>query len=64
LHCEGNVETVGVFKGRIVVVDKPSVFEEMEILKSEDFCLLFLLLGYFDILAQMHGKEEGKNGEL
>ncbi len=24
----------------------------------------FLLLEYFDILAQMNGKEEGKNGEL
>jgi hypothetical protein len=25
---------------------------------------LFFLLRYFDILARMHGKEEGKNGEL
>ncbi len=46
------------------MVDKPSVFEEMEILELEDFGSLFLLLRYFDILAKTHGKEEGKNGEL
>jgi hypothetical protein len=43
LHLEGYLETVKVFKGWIVVVDKPSAF---------------------NILTQMHGKEEGKNGEL
>jgi hypothetical protein len=41
------------------VVDEPSVFEEMEILKLEDFSLSFLLLWYFIILVQTHGREEG-----
>jgi hypothetical protein len=51
LHFKGNVEAVGVFKGWVVVVDEPSIFDELEISKSEDFGLLFLLLQYFDILA-------------
>jgi hypothetical protein len=64
LHLKGNIETVRVFKGLVILVDEPSIFEEMEISKSEDFGPLFLLLQFFDILVQTHGKEEGKNGEL
>jgi hypothetical protein len=46
------------------VVEELSVFEETEISESVNFCSLFLLLRYFDILAQTHGEEKGKNGEL
>jgi hypothetical protein len=46
LHFKDNVEMAGVFKGWIVVVFMPFFFEEMEISKSEDLGLLFLLLQY------------------
>jgi hypothetical protein len=64
LHFECDVDTVGKFEGGIVVVYEPSIFEELEILETEDFGSLFLLLLNLDILAQAHGIEEGKNGEL
>jgi hypothetical protein len=72
LHCflvlllqfECDVDTVGKFKGGIIVVYKPSIFEESEISDTEDFGLSFLLLLNLDALAQMHGKEEGHNDEL
>jgi hypothetical protein len=46
------------------VVDKPTIFDELKVSESKDFGLLFFLLWDFDTLAQTHGKEEGKNGEL
>ncbi len=64
LHFKCDVDTVSKFKGGIMVVYEPAIFEESEILEAEDFGLLFLLLLNLDVLAQMHGKEEGKNGEL
>jgi hypothetical protein len=64
LEFECDVDTVGKFKGEIVVVYEPSTFEESKILEAEDFGLLFLLLLNLDVLARMHGKEEGKDGEL
>jgi hypothetical protein len=64
LEFECDVDTVGEFEGGIVVVYEPSIFEESKILEAKDFSSLFLLLLNLDILAQMHGKEEGKDGEL
>ncbi len=64
LHFKCDVEAVGVFKGGIVVVNEPSIFEESKDLESKDFGLLFFLLWDFDVLAQTHGKEQGENGEL
>ncbi len=39
-------------------------FEESKILDAEDFGSSFFLLLNLDVLAQMHGKKEGKDGEL
>jgi hypothetical protein len=64
LHFEGDVVAVRIFKGGIVVVNKPSFFEESKVSEAKDFGLLFVLLLDFDVLARMHGKEKGKNGEL
>ncbi len=64
LHFECGVETVGVFEGGIVVVDEPTVFEELKVSESKDFGSSFFLLWDFDVLARTHGKEEGKNSEL
>ncbi len=64
LHFKCDVDTVRKFKGGIVVVYKPSIFKETEILEAEDFGLSFLLLLNLNVLTQMHGKEEGKDGEL
>jgi hypothetical protein len=47
-----------------VVVYEPSIFEISKILEAEDFGLSFLLLLNLDVLAQTHGEEEGKDGEL
>ncbi len=47
-----------------MVVYKPSIFEESEILEAEDFGSLFLLLLNLDARIQTHGKEEGMNGVL
>ncbi len=47
-----------------MVVYEPSIFEESKISEAEDFGLLFLLLLNLDVLARMHGKEEGMDGEL
>ena len=46
------------------MVDELTVSEESKVLKAKDFCSLFLLLWDFDVLAQTHGKEEGKDPEL
>ncbi len=46
------------------MVDEPTIFEESKVSESKDYGLLFFLLWDFDILEQMHCKEEGKNGEL
>ncbi len=64
LHFKSDVDAVGVFEGAIVVVDEPAVFEESKVLEAKDFGSLFFVLLDFDVLAQMHGKEKGKNGEL
>ncbi len=34
LHFESDVDAVGVFEGGIVVVDKPTVFEESKVLEA------------------------------
>jgi hypothetical protein len=36
----------------------------MKVSEVKDFRTLFLLLWDFDVLARMHGKEKGKDGEL
>ncbi len=64
LQFKCDVDTVGKFEGGIVVVYKPSIFEELENSKAEDFGSLFLLLLNLGVLARTHGKEEGKDGEL
>ncbi len=64
LHFKSDVDAVGVFEGGIVVVDEPAVFEESKVSEAKDFGLLFFVLLDFDVLARMHGKEKGKNGEL
>ena len=64
LHFKCDVDTASQFDGEIIVIDKPSGFEESEILEAKEFGLSFLLLLNLDILARTHGKEEGKNGEL
>jgi hypothetical protein len=64
LEFECDVDTVGKFEGGIMVVYKPSNFEESKILEAEDFGSLFLLLLNLDVFAQTHGKEEDKDGEL
>jgi hypothetical protein len=64
LQFECDVDTVGKFEGGIVVVYKPSIFESLKISEAKDFGLLFLLLLNLGVLAQTHGKEEGKDGEL
>ncbi len=64
LEFKFDIDTAGKFEGGIVVVYKPSIFEESKISEAEDFGCLFLLLLNLDVLAQMHGKEEGKDGEL
>ena len=64
LHFEGDADAVGIFEGGIVVVYKPSFFEESKVLEAMDFGLLFVLLLDFDVLVRTHGKEKGKNGEL
>jgi hypothetical protein len=46
------------------MVYKPSIFEELDILEVEDFSLSFLLLLSLDVLTQMNGKKEGRDGEL
>ncbi len=46
------------------MVDKPTVVEELKVSEAKYFGSLFLLLLDFDVLAQTHGKEKGKNGEL
>jgi hypothetical protein len=51
LEFECDVDTVSKFEGGIVVVYKPSIFEESKILEVEDFGLLFLLLLNLDVLA-------------
>jgi hypothetical protein len=52
LEFECDVDTVGKFEGG------------SKILEAKDFGSLFLLLLNLDVLAQMHGEEEGKDGEL
>ncbi len=47
-----------------MVVYKPSIFKELKISEAEDFGLLFLLLLNLDVLAQTHGKDEDKDGEM
>ncbi len=64
LYFEGDVDAVGIFEGGIVVVCKPSFFEESKVLEAKDFGLLFALLLDFDVLTRTHGKEKGKNSEL
>jgi hypothetical protein len=64
LHFKCDVDTVGNFEGGIVVVYNPSIFEEAEIWEVEDFGLSFPLLLTLDVLAQTHGEEKGKDGEL
>ncbi len=64
LHFKCEVEAVGVFEGGIVVADEAAIFEKSKVSESKNFGLPFFLLWDFDVLAQMHGKEEGKNGEL
>jgi hypothetical protein len=46
------------------VVDESTVSEESKVPKGKDFRSSFLLLWDFEVLAQTHGKEEGKNCEL
>ncbi len=64
LHFECDIDAVGVFEVGIVVVDKPTVFEESKVFEAKDFGSSFFVLLDFDILARTHGKEKGKNGEL
>ncbi len=47
-----------------MVVYKPSIFEESEILEAEDFGSLFSMLLNLDIFPHAHGKRECKDGEL
>ncbi len=51
LEFECDVDTVGEFEGRIVVVYKQSIFEETEISEVDNFGSLFLLLLNLDVLA-------------
>ena len=46
------------------MVDKPTNVEESKVLEAKYFGSSFLLLLDFEVLAQTHGKEKGKNGEL
>ncbi len=64
LHFKSDVDAVSVFEGGIIVVNEPTIFEESKVLEAKDFGSLFFVLLDFDILARMHGKEKGKNGEL
>jgi hypothetical protein len=64
LHFESDVDAVGVFEGGIIVANEPTVFEESKVLEAKDFGSSFFVLLDFDVLAQTHGKEKGKNGEL
>ncbi len=64
LHFKGDDDAVGIFEGGIIVVKKPSFFEESKVLEAKDFGSSFVLLLDFDVLARMHGKEKGKNCEL
>jgi hypothetical protein len=51
LEFKCDIDTVGKFEGRIVVVYEPSIFEESKISEAEDFGLSFLLLLNLDVLA-------------
>ncbi len=46
------------------MVNKPTIFEESKVSEAKDFGSSFFVLLDFDVLAGMHGKEKGKNGEL
>ncbi len=63
LHFKSDVDAVGLFEGGIVVVDELTVFEESKVSEAKDFGLSFFVLLDFDVHAQTHGKEKGKNGE-
>jgi hypothetical protein len=64
LQFECNVDSVGESMGGIMVVYELSTFEGSEISEEEGFGLSFLHLLNLGVLAQTHGKEEGKDGEL
>ena len=64
LHFKGDVDAIGIFEGGIVVVYKPSNFEESKVSEAKNFGSLFVLLLDFDVFARMHGKEKGKNDKL
>jgi hypothetical protein len=64
LHFEGDVDAVSIFEGGIIVVNEPTVIEESKVSEAKYFGWSFFMMLNFDILAQMHGKEKGDNGEL
>jgi hypothetical protein len=64
LHSKGDVDTVGMLQGRVVVAEELTIFEESKVLDAEDFgSLLFVMLD-LDVFTRAHGNEKGKSREL